>query len=80
MKIHRLSPIVLLFLLFLTACTSVQIQIGQSDASPGIQPAKNSTPGAQASSDENKLSQRLFAQINQNRATNHLSAYTWNAT
>jgi uncharacterized protein YkwD len=86
MKIRCLSSIMLLLLLLLTACSSIQIQIGQNGASDpqgasaGVQGGKSSTPGAQASAsnEENKLSQQLFALINHNRAANHLNAYTWN--
>ncbi|SRR6266567_1824943 len=88
MKYLYLSAIMFLSLLLLTACSSIQIQIGQDGTSDSqgtsttTQGGKSNTPGTQASasSEENTLSQRLFTQINHNRAANHLNALTWNNT
>src|SRR5207248_8278 len=87
-RLYLSSIMSLLSLLLLTACSSIQIQVGQN-STPGPQAASTSAPGgksgppgtqASANSEENTLSQRLFSQINHNRAANHLAAYTWNNT
>jgi uncharacterized protein YkwD len=88
MNNRHFSLILLLSLLLLTACSSIQIQITQNgttdsqDATASAQGGKSSTSGQQASAsnEENTLSQRLFTQINHNRAANHLAALVWNNT
>ena len=64
--------VALLLLLQLTACTGLGITISQG--TPG---ATVTGPQAQGTAEEQQLAQRLFKQINQDRAANNLPALAW---
>ncbi len=69
------SLIALLLLLQLTACTGLPGTTG-SQGTPAATATGSQTQGT---GEEQQLAQRLFKQINQDRAANHLPPLTWDS-